>query len=70
VLDPVVAVTAMPGMPPPQLPPEYEESSERSPGPQLPGLRGSACVANVGHGALMAVRHMFPAKLLLLLAAD
>lgn len=37
---------------------------------QLPGLRGIACVANVGHGALMAVRHMFPAKLLLLPAGD
>src|SRR5712691_6893026 len=33
-------------------------------GHQLPGLRGTALVANAGHGALIALRHMLPANVL------
>ena len=37
---------------------------------QLLGLRGMALVENAGHGALIALRHMFPAKLLLFPGGD
>jgi hypothetical protein len=37
---------------------------------QFPGFRGTAVVESAGHGALTAVKHMFPEKLLLLPGAD
>jgi hypothetical protein len=37
---------------------------------QLPGFRGTAVVESPGHGALTAVKHVFPEKLLLLPGAD
>ena len=37
---------------------------------QLPGFLGTAVVEKAGHGAFTAVRHMLPAKLLLLPGGD
>ncbi|HZR25980.1 MAG TPA: hypothetical protein VFA59_20440 [Vicinamibacterales bacterium] len=38
--------------------------------PQLPGFRGIAFVDTAGQGALIAVKHMLPLNVLLLLSAD